>query len=76
MLPRARIHELFQLNVDKIVTTFQEKVRAAPPPLANKTVCKEELILIPDQQFRRLAATIDMDKALQLYNIYTYVQYF
>jgi len=75
VLPRAKIHELFQLNVDKIVNEFQDKVRAAPPPLVNKSVCKEELKLIPDPQFRRLAATINMNKALELYNIYTYAKF-
>lgn len=55
------------------MTEFQDKVRAAPPPLTTKSICKEELTLIPDPQFRRLAATINMDKALQIYNIYTYV---
>jgi len=74
-LPRAKIHELFQLNVEKIVTEFQDKVRAAPPPLAIKSVCKEDITLIPDPQFRRLKATINMKKALELYNIYTYVKY-
>lgn len=72
LLPRAKIHELFQLNVDKIVTEFQEKVRASPPPKTNKSESNEELTLIPDPQFRRLGATIDLKKALNLYNIYRY----
>lgn len=59
--------------MDKFVTEFQNKVRTAPPPLTTKSICKEELTLIPDPQFRRLAATINMDKALQIYNIYMYV---
>lgn len=73
LLPRAKIHELFQLNIDRIVTEFQEKVRAGPPPLAHKkSECNGELILVPDSEYRRLSATIDMDKALRLYNIYRY----
>lgn len=63
---------MFQLNIDKIVTEFQDKVRAGPPPLAKKSECIDELILIPDLEFRRLKATIDMNKALKLYNIYRY----
>lgn len=72
-MPKAKIHQLFQLHVDKIVTTFQDKVRASPPPLAYKSKCTDELTLIPDLEFRRLGATIDMNKALKLYNIYRYV---
>lgn len=75
VLPKAKIHELFQLNVEKIVTEFQDKVRAAPPPLATNSVSKEEIILIPDTQFRRLKATINMKKALELYNVYRYISY-
>lgn len=72
VLPRVKIHELYQLNVDQIVTQFQDKVRAGPPPLVHKTESIEELTLIPDPEFRRLSATIDMNKALKLYNIYRY----
>ncbi|VVC27660.1 Hypothetical protein CINCED_3A023505 [Cinara cedri] len=70
VLPKVKIHELFQLNVDQIVTHFQDKVRAGPPPLVHKSECNEELKLIPDPEFRRLSATIDIDKALKLYNVY------
>lgn len=72
VLPRVKIHELFQLNIDKIVTEFQDKVRSGPPPLSNKLEYNEEIILIPDPDFRRLSATIDMEKALKRYNIYRY----
>jgi len=57
------------------MTEFQDKVRASPPPLAYKSECSEELTLIPDPEFRRLSATIDMNKALKLYNIYRYIYY-
>lgn len=70
ILPRVKIHELFQLNVDKILNEFQNKVRASPPPLVNKSEMNEELTLIPDPEFRRLGATIDMNKALKVYNKY------
>ncbi|XP_025406439.1 glycogen debranching enzyme isoform X4 [Sipha flava] len=70
LLPRAKIHELFQLDVDKIVNEFQNRVRTGPPPLANKSEINEEITLIPDQEYRRLGATIDMNKALKIYNIY------
>ncbi|XP_050533845.1 glycogen debranching enzyme isoform X3 [Daktulosphaira vitifoliae] len=71
LLPKIKIHELYQANVEKIITEFQEKVRTGPPPTVNKSLNKnEEITLIPDKEFRRLAAIIDMDKALEIYNIY------
>lgn len=72
LLPKAKIHELYQLNVDKIITEFQDKARAGPPPSSNKLECNEEIKLIPDPEFGRLTATIDIDKALNLYNVYRY----
>jgi len=76
VLPKVKIHELFQLNIDKIVAEFQEKVRAGLPPVATKEKFDEELTIIPDSEFGRLTATIDMNKALQLYNIYRYAEYY
>ncbi|XP_060864608.1 glycogen debranching enzyme isoform X2 [Metopolophium dirhodum] len=70
VLPKVKIHELFQLNIDKIVAEFQENVRAGLPPVATNEKLDEELTIIPDLEFGRLTATIDMDKALKLYNIY------
>ncbi|XP_050428887.1 glycogen debranching enzyme isoform X2 [Adelges cooleyi] len=72
LLPKVKIHELYQLNVEKIVTEFQNMVRSGPPPLAknSKNDDNDELALIPDPEFRRLAATVDMNKVLPLYNIY------
>jgi len=61
---------LFQLNIDKIVAEFQEKVRAGSPPIAINEKLNEELTIVPDSEFGRLTATIDMNKALKLYNIY------
>lgn len=75
VLPKIKVHELFQLDIDKIVAEFQEKVRAGLPPLATNAESDEELTIIPDSEFGRLTATIDMNKALKLYNIYKYVKY-
>lgn len=76
LLPKVKIHELYQLNVEKIVTEFQNMVRSGPPPLAknSKNDDNDELALIPDPEFRRLAATVDMNKVLPLYNIYRYIR--
>ena len=76
VLPKVKIHELFQLNIDKIITEFQEKVRAGLPSVAKNKESDEELTIIPDLEFGRLTATIDMNKALKLYNIYRYAEYY
>lgn len=57
------------------MTKFQDQVRAGPPPLVHKSECDEELTLIPDPEFRRLSATIDMNRALKIYNVYRYFQF-
>lgn len=64
------------MNIDKIVAEFQEKVRAGLPPVAKNPESDDELTIIPDPEFGRLTATIDMDKALKLYNIYRYTNYY
>ncbi|XP_045534389.1 glycogen debranching enzyme [Papilio machaon] len=74
-LPEARLHELFTCNVDDIVQQFccmaRNKVPAvrAEGPGAGE-VGEGELQLQPDPQYRRLHATVDMDLALRLYNVY------
>lgn len=41
------------------------------PPVKGPTEDeREELKLIPDPQYRRLRAAVDMERALQLYNVY------
>lgn len=58
------------MDIDKLVVEFQTLSRNRVPPSPTEKVTVPPLKLIPDPEFRRLAAKVDMDHALALYNIY------
>uniref|UniRef100_A0A1A9WR90 Glycogen debranching enzyme n=1 Tax=Glossina brevipalpis TaxID=37001 RepID=A0A1A9WR90_9MUSC len=68
-LPKVNIHELYQCNVTKYVNDFMDHVRSLPPP---KNVIKEqrfkEVTLLPDREYKRLGAAIDINLALEIFN--------
>ncbi|XP_075221320.1 glycogen debranching enzyme isoform X2 [Lycorma delicatula] len=70
LLPKIKIPELYMLDVSYYVTEFQNLARSRVPPLPSKSSSNPPLKLIPDPQFRRLKATVDMEQALRLYNVY------
>lgn len=76
LLPEVNIPDLYLINVNDLVTEFQQLSRNRVPPLPSTTPPEySQLKLIPDPQFRRLHATVDMELALRLYNVYRYVQF-
>ncbi|KAG8263282.1 4-alpha-glucanotransferase activity protein [Homalodisca vitripennis] len=71
ILPRVRIPELYLLNVHAIVDEFQRLARNRVPPLPTSNPPDySQLKLVPDPQFRRLHATVDLELALRLFNVY------
>lgn len=71
VVPELRLHEMYMCNVSELVQEFyflaRNKVPAVKAPAeAERPVLK----LVEDPQYRRLRATIDLDAALQLYNVY------
>ncbi|XP_068630910.1 glycogen debranching enzyme isoform X2 [Battus philenor] len=68
-LPEARLHELFTCNVDELVQQFCCMARNKVPAVRTDEA-SGELQLQTDPQYRRLHATVDMDLALRLYNVY------
>uniref|UniRef100_A0A1B6F753 Glycogen debranching enzyme n=1 Tax=Cuerna arida TaxID=1464854 RepID=A0A1B6F753_9HEMI len=71
ILPRVRISELYLLNVHAIVDEFQRLARNRVPPLPTSNPPDySQLKLVPDPQFRRLHATVDLELALRLFNVY------
>ncbi|XP_075970101.1 glycogen debranching enzyme isoform X2 [Anticarsia gemmatalis] len=71
LLPEARLHEMYMCHAADLVQEFYYMARnKVPAPAAKCAEDERELKLLPDPQYRRLRATVDMDLALQLYNVY------
>ncbi|XP_026729867.1 glycogen debranching enzyme [Trichoplusia ni] len=70
LLPEARLHEMYMCNAAELVQEFYYMARNKVPAPGAAAADAAELRLLPDPQHRRLRATIDMDLALQLYNVY------
>lgn len=74
VLPRVRIPELYLLNAHSLMEEFHQLARNRVPPLPSSNPPEHSLLkLIPDPQFRRLHATVDMELALRLFNVYRYM---
>lgn len=61
---------MYTCNITKLVNDFLQLSRNRVPPISGLVQETAELKLIRDPQYRRLKATVDMDLALRLYNIY------
>ncbi|KAJ8732396.1 hypothetical protein PYW07_014995 [Mythimna separata] len=71
LLPEARLHEMYMCNAAELVQEFYYMARnKVPAPSAVPEAERAELRLQPDALHRRLHASVDMDRALQLYNVY------
>ncbi|XP_016953294.2 glycogen debranching enzyme isoform X1 [Drosophila biarmipes] len=70
-LSKVNIHELYQCDVMKYVNEFMTQVRTREPP---KNVANEhrfqEIQLIQDPEYRRLASTINFELALEIFNAF------
>ncbi|VEN50334.1 unnamed protein product, partial [Callosobruchus maculatus] len=74
VLDPLNIPELYICDVNQYVLEFLNRARVSAPGTMHDTEPTNDsegnLKLKQDPQFRRLAATVDMDKALKLYNVY------
>nr|XP_022905345.1 glycogen debranching enzyme isoform X1 [Onthophagus taurus] len=72
ILPAIRLHEMYVCDVSKYVSEFLSIARKRTPgsTSTDQITLSKKLKLIQDQKYRRLAAKIDMDLALETYNIY------
>jgi glycogen debranching enzyme len=71
-LPQVKIPELYMLDVGSLVSDFCSIACNRLPPVAGTTQETGQLKIIPDKQYRRLKATVDMELALRLYNVCRY----
>ncbi|RCN31732.1 putative glycogen debranching enzyme [Ancylostoma caninum] len=64
ILPKMRLHEFFQINIDESVKKFEELAKAG----ASSEVLDENLPMQQDPEWRRFGCTVDFDKALKIFN--------
>jgi len=65
-IPKLRIHELFTMDVDAIVSEFATRIKDGEVNV-EKSIKSLEMIQTPD--YHRLKSTVDMDIALEIYNL-------
>lgn len=70
MLPKINIPDMYICDVDKLALEFYNIARNRVPPIAGLPDETKELQMIRDPFYRRLKATVDMELALRLYNVY------
>lgn len=75
-LPKVKIHELYQCNIDKYVNLFTEEIRNRPPPKTQHAHdVHKQLKLIQDPEYKRLGSTICLELALDLFNVFRLVSF-
>lgn len=72
-LPSVKIHELYTVNVEFMVDEFLLQCRKIRPPSTDTRSNSVDLKIIHDPQYRRLSATVDLNVALERYNVYRFV---
>lgn len=68
-LPFVKIYELYIVDINEIIMQFLKLARNEMPQDVNDTKV-EDISIIQDSDFRRLKSTINMQLALEKYNIY------
>lgn len=69
-LPLIKIHELYITDINETIAEFLNLARNQMPQDIIESETSEDIKIIQDSKFRRLKATINMQLALQKYNIY------
>lgn len=69
-LPMINVHELYQCDINKYFNMFVDAIRNRNPPAQSKTSVNGELNLEPNTEYRRLGTKVDLDRALDMYNIF------
>ncbi|KAK6055650.1 hypothetical protein COOONC_06844 [Cooperia oncophora] len=65
VLPKIRLHEFFQVNVEENVKKFEEMARAQGP---SSEPLDEFLPIAQDPEWRRFGSSVDWDKAMRIFN--------
>lgn len=71
-LQRAKIWELYQVDAEAYLKRFNQDIRKGPP--SNVTLPEgftaTDITIIQNADYKRLASTIDYEKALAVFNVY------
>lgn len=71
-LQKAKIWELFQIDLEAYVKRFNEDIRKGPPK--NKELPEgfsvDDIRIIQDPDYKRFASTIDYARAVAVFNVY------
>lgn len=67
-LPVMALHEFYTINVDTLVDTFRRKVIDRGSPCSGPVPDEGNLRILHDPEFRRNGCSVDMDKALRIFN--------
>ncbi|XP_037040350.1 glycogen debranching enzyme isoform X3 [Bradysia coprophila] len=71
-LPKVRLWEFYQVDVEKYFQKFYEKMQNSSPPTAHtRQASPTEITLLQDPEYRRLGCTIDFDAAYAKYNVFS-----
>lgn len=70
VMPSIKIEELFICNANELGAEFLSRARHGSPKTAKPFDERQELELIQDSKFRRLQTRVDMELALNIYNVY------
>lgn len=71
-LHRAKLWELYQLDLEMYVKRFNEDIRKGPPQNVKlpEGFTAADIKIIQDPDYKRMASTIDYEKALAVFNVY------
>ncbi|XP_041474859.1 glycogen debranching enzyme-like [Lytechinus variegatus] len=69
VFPPFKLQEFYQLDVEKTLEEFRERCKGSKEATPQKESKPWEVSIIQDKKYRRLASTIDMNKALDNFNI-------
>lgn len=70
LVPNLRLHEFYTVNVEELSKEFLEKAKGKMP--VHQAMDRKELVLIKSSINGRNSARVDLDLALNIFNICRY----
>lgn len=68
-LPQLKVHELYQVDVEKIFVVFKQQIQKVIPTPHQETY-HEEFNFEKNTEFKRLGVEIDLERAVKIYNVF------